>query len=228
MVSRYVRKLWNFLAWIAGRGGYRVQTVAAWIGIPASIAGLAIAWIEFRPASEAEKTQPPPPVIPMVRPISPATPKPRVAIAIAVSDESQKRAAGQLIGAMRHRFPGRSIIADLFVTAFYSKRHFDKVWDGDSEFLVRSGTFRQVGRAVLGRMRIDCQPKPADSELHACDLYLDFKVYDVGGRLISAGQARRVGAGFSRDRAILRGAEVLAELDGARLIALQPKVGTNR
>lgn len=156
----------------------------------------------------------------LIRPISSSVPRPRIALAVKAGTPDDRAAAARFAEKLLDRSKNVAVITDLFVPAFYSDGHLERILAGNLALLKASGAFKYVSRATFGKLTSNCLPKDPGLELFSCRVRLEYQTYDRRSRLIDSGRIVQVGPGLSRGRAILRGAEMLAEAHGRRVLNL--------
>ncbi|MBY0277840.1 hypothetical protein K2Z84_21105 [Candidatus Binatia bacterium] len=129
-----------------------------------------------------------------------------------------ENAVGSLEARLRESGSGGPVSNAIFSARFRNDGHFDRVFAGQTSVLDQIGVFGQVDRVVLGRLSATCDKSAARDDMAICDVSLEYKTFSRSG-IIASGRATQRGGGFSKDDAIVRGAELIAERDGSSVLA---------
>lgn len=96
--------------------------------------------------------------------------------------------------------------------AFKSKGFFREIYDGNTELLREADIFSQIDYVILGRIDYSFRKTGLiDKDLVSCDIAFSYKVINKNAQVVESNSISVIGPGFSEDRALERGLEILCE-----------------
>lgn len=140
-----------------------------------------------------------------------------VEIVVTGRNAPSQTAVSSLETGLRDAAPGSQLSNAVFSARFRSEGYFDRVFAGQASLLEEIGVFIQVDRVLLGRLSATCDKSSARDDMAICDVSLDYRIFTRNG-IAGSGRVTQRGGGFSRDDAIVRGAELIAERDASSLL----------
>ena len=95
---------------------------------------------------------------------------------------------------------------------FKSKGFFREVYDGNTELLREADVFSQIDYVILGRIDYSFRKTGLiDKDLVSSDIAFSYKVINKNAQVVESNSISVIGPGFSEDRALERGLEILCE-----------------
>jgi hypothetical protein len=115
--------------------------------------------------------------------------------------------------------PQRQVLREMLAPAFIEEGHFARVYAGDATPLHEAEAFAHARRILLGEVTTSCTAndtvRPA---LTSCRVTFAFRMLGAEGMVLDAGELIETGPGFSAERAVERGVELMIERSGIRLL----------
>ena len=102
---------------------------------------------------------------------------------------------------------------------FKSKGFFKDIYDGSTELLTQSDALSRIDCLILGRLNYSfTKREEIDRNLISCNINFSYKVIGKKGNMIRSDSISVTGPGFSKDAALERSLEMLAEKYSDRII----------
>lgn len=96
--------------------------------------------------------------------------------------------------------------------AFKSKSFFKEIYDGNTELLKKADVYSKIDCIILGRIDYSFRKTGLiDEDLISCDITFSYKVINKNAQVVEINSISVTGSGFSEDRALKGGLEILCE-----------------
>lgn len=114
--------------------------------------------------------------------------------------------------------PPRRVLPALLSADFVKEGHFARVYAGDITPLREAEAFRRAARILLGEVATSCAANASVQGIASCRITLAYKVFGADAGMLDSGQIVETGPGFSIDKAVERGVDLMVQRSGARLL----------